>query len=455
MPTRAVAIVGRPNVGKSALFNRLVGRKISIVHDEAGVTRDRLAAQSRLGKQPFTVVDTGGIGSVVDASFSEQVHAEVDIAIETADLLLFVVDAQAGLTPVDRDLAKQLRRVKKPLILLVNKIDQENKHGALAAEFSRLGFENTLSISAEHGRGITELVELVETLLPAQDNEELLPDSSEVATQIAIVGRPNVGKSSLINAILCDRRTLVSEISGTTRDAVDVPYLQGNHRYVLVDTAGIRPRGKVSTSVEAFSVMRSEKSIARAHLCVLVIDATAGVTAQDKKIAGLIQKEHKPCVVAVNKWDLVTVEGERKKFLREFMADIMSELFFVDYAPLVLLSAKTGDNMERLFRMIEQVRRDARGKIGTGQLNRLLQNVLSANPPPIRNGRRFKVLYATQTEAPASEPIPIPRFLLFVNDAEALTPAYRKYLDGRLREESRFSGLPIQLQLRGRPPRER
>jgi GTP-binding protein len=442
-------------VGKSALFNRLVGRKLSIVHDEAGVTRDRLIAESRLGKHPFMIVDTGGIGSVVDASFSEQVHAEVGIAIETADLLLFVVDAQAGLTPVDRDLAKHLRRVKKPLILLVNKIDQENKHGALAAEFARLGFENTLSVSAEHARGITELVELIETLLPARDDGEASSDTSQVATQIAIVGRPNVGKSSLINAILRDRRTLVSEISGTTRDAVDVPYLQGNHRYVLIDTAGIRPRGKVSTSVEVFSVIRSEKSIARAHLCVLVIDATAGVTAQDKKIAGLIQKEHKPCVVAVNKWDLVEIEGDRKEFLREFMADIMSELFFVDYAPLMLLSAKTGDNMERLFRAIERVRRDARGKIGTGQLNRLLQNVLSANPPPIRGGHRFKVLYATQTEAPSSEPIPIPRFLLFVNDAEALTPAYRKYLDGRLREESRFSGLPIQLQLRGRPPRER
>ena len=452
MPARTVAIVGRPNVGKSALFNRLVGRKISIVHDQPGVTRDRLAAECRLGARPFIVVDTGGIGSAVDASFTEQVHAEVDIAIQTADVILFVTDAQAGVTPVDADLARLLRRVKKPLVLVVNKVDVE-KHRTLEGDFSRLGFENTLAISAEHGRGIGELVELTESLLP-----EIDPDAPEIPPEaapakIAIVGRPNVGKSSLINAILEDRRTLVSAISGTTRDSVDVPYTRGKYRFTLIDTAGIRPRGKVDNSVEVFSVMRAEKSIERADLCVLVIDAAMRVTAQDKKIAGLIQKAQKPCVLVVNKWDLVEIEGDHKEFLHEFMDEIRSELFFVHYAPVVLLSAKTGDNIDRLFRTITQVREESRQRIGTGVLNRLLQTILTESPPPLRSGHRFKVLYATQTESYKNEPIPIPRFLLFVNDADALVPAYKKHLDSRLRDEAPFTGLPISVQLRGRKPR--
>lgn len=463
---RTVAIVGRPNVGKSALFNRLAGRKISIVHDQPGVTRDRLTAECSLGAHPFTIIDTGGIGSMVDASFSEQVRTEVEIAMETADAILFVVDGQTGLTPVDEELARMLRRVKKPLILVVNKIDVP-KHEGLGAEFTRLGFEPVLSVSAEHGRGIAELLEAVESALPAGEvaeagetdeagDESARPQPpAPLPIHIAVVGRPNVGKSSLINAILQDRRTLVSDISGTTRDAVDVPCLRGKERFVLIDTAGIRPRGKVSSSVEVFSVMRSEKSIRRADLCVLVIDATAKVTAHDKTIAGLIQQAEKPCVVAVNKWDLAAPEHAGKEAVKAFLDEIRAELFFLDYAPVVLLSAKTGVSMGRLFRVIDQVREDAHARITTGPLNRLVQAVLSANPPPIRSGHRFKILYATQVETDARAPIPVPRFLLFVNDPKALTPAYRKYLEARLRGESRFLGLPVLLQLRGREPRER
>ncbi|MEA3187300.1 MAG: GTPase [Chthoniobacter sp.] len=451
MATRTVAIVGRPNVGKSALFNRLAGRKISIVHDQPGVTRDRLAAECKLGRNPFTIVDTGGIGSVVDASFSEQVRTEADIAIATADVLLFVVDGQSGLTPVDQELAQVLRRADKPLVLLVNKID-DPKHTSFADEFTRLGFKNVLSISAEHGLGIGHLVELAESFLPTKSANE---KSAPASLSIAIVGRPNVGKSSLINAILDDRRTMVSDISGTTRDAVDVPYTRGEQQYVLIDTAGIRARGKVDNSVEVFSVMRAERSIRRADLCVLVIDAVLGVTSQDKKIAGSIQKAEKPCIVVVNKWDLVTIEGERKEFLHEFMDDIRAELFFVDYAPLLMLSAKTGENMERLFRIVEQVRESSRGKISTGVLNRMLQSILTATPPPIRSGRRFKILYATQVEASAGQAIPVPRFLLFVNDPKALPDSYRKHIDAQLREKVRFMGLPIILMFRGRPPREK
>jgi GTP-binding protein len=450
LPTRTAAIVGRPNVGKSALFNRLAGRKISIVHDQPGVTRDRIVAECKLGAHPFTVIDTGGIGGNVDASFTDQVHAEVELALQAAEVILFVVDGKDGLTPVDSDLARRLRRVKKPVILIINKVD-DDKHRNMDAEFSRLGFDHSLRVSAEHGRNIGALVELTESFLPPAP-----PDAPAAAhpIKLAVVGRPNVGKSSMVNVILEDSRTMVSPISGTTRDAVDVPYERGGQPYILIDTAGIRPRGKVDSSIEIFSVMRSEKSIRRADLCVLVIDATVGVTAQDKKIAGQIQEARKPCVVAVNKWDLIEIEGDRKEFLHEFLDGIRSELFFLDYAPVLLVSAKTGDNMTRLFHTIEEVRHCSRKRITTGVLNRLMHDLISANPPPIRSGRRFKLLYATQLDT-GFEAIPTPHFILFVNSADLLAPAYKKYLEGRIRQESPFTGLPVIIDLRGRPPRER
>ncbi len=446
-----IAIVGRPNVGKSAIFNRLAGRRISIVHDQPGVTRDRLFATCKLGSQPFAIVDTGGIGSAVDADFTVQVRAEVDIAIQTADLILFVVDGPAGLTPVDQDLARVLRRTGKPVILVINKIDHD-KHSTLDVEFQRLGFERATAISAEHNRGIVGLVEQIDSLLPELPHDDR---AQKVPTNIAIVGRPNVGKSSLINAVLHDRRTLVSEISGTTRDAVDIPFTLKDQPYVLIDTAGIRPRGKVNNTVEVFSVMRSEKSIRRADLCALVLDATAGVTAQDKKIAGQIQEAQRPCLVVMNKWDLIEQTSERKKFERDFIANIRAELFFLDYAPVLPISALSGENMSRFFRFVEQVRDDSERKIGTGQLNRLLQAMLSAYPPPIRTGKRFKILYATQVDRKGSEPIPIPTFSIFVNDPDVLPPAYRKYLESQLREHQRFLGLPIRLELHGREQRYR
>lgn len=454
LPT--VSIVGRPNVGKSALFNRLVGRRISIVHDMPGVTRDRLLIECKPGDRTFTLVDTGGIGSIVDVDFAEQVHTEADIAIESSAVILFVVDAQTGLHPVDEDLARRLRKTDKPLILVVNKVDHE-KHENLDAEFSELGFENSAAVSAEHGRHIIDLVQMIEELLPEEDSAGTLK-SEDIAPAIAIVGRPNVGKSSLVNALLKDGRTMVSPISGTTRDSVDVPYQRGNRRYVLIDTAGIRSRGKRSDSVEVFSVMRSERSIRRADLCVLVIDAVEGVTAQDKKIAGLIQEAQKPCAVVVNKWDLIKPDRnasqvDRKAFLRTLVENLRAELFFVDYAPLILLSATTGENLSRLFRFIEQIRDDAQVRIGTGQLNRLLQSLAEAWPPPIRNGKRFKILYATQTETTGV--VPVPQIVLFVNNPEILAPNYRKFLENKLREEARFMGLPLKLELRGREPRNK
>jgi len=451
--SRTVAIVGRPNVGKSALFNRLAGRKISIVHDQPGVTRDRITAKCKLGNDPFEIIDTGGIGAKVDASFTDQVHAEVDIALGSSDVLLFVVDGQDGLTPVDLELARMLRKIDKPLILVVNKIDVD-QHMPNAAEFSRLGFENFLAISAEHNRGILPLVAWTERLLPPPVYAEPLSGSAEHPIKIAIVGRPNVGKSSLTNAILQDDRTLVSPISGTTRDAIDIPYERHGNHYVLIDTAGIRPRGKVDNAVEVFSVMRAEGSIRRADICMLVIDATMGVTAQDKKIAGKIQESKRPCIVAINKWDLIKERTEDKESLKAVLDEMRAELFFLDYAPTMLVSAKTGAELTRLFKTIERVQKEAHDRIGTGVLNRLFQAAVSAHPPAMHGGKRFKILFVTQPEHERTEPIPLPKFVLFVNDDKLLDDNYRRFIESQIREKAPYTGLPITFTFRARTPRD-
>ena len=447
-----VAIVGRPNVGKSALFNRLAGRRISIVHDQPGVTRDRISGTCNRGRAPFDMLDTGGIGSDVDTSFTEQVRAEVEIALVASDLLLFVVDGQQGLSPIDQEIARHLRRIDKPLILVVNKID-DDKHFSNFADFTRLGFPASVSVSAEHNRGIDGLIAQIEARLPVDEERE----KAEAAVvkrpvKIAVVGRPNVGKSSLTNALLGDERTLVSDISGTTRDAVDIPYERHGNSYVLIDTAGIRARGKVDNVVEIFSVMRSESSIKRSDLCILVIDATVGVTAQDKKIAGIIQEARRPCVVAVNKWDLIKERTETKEKLGEVLQEMRSELFFLDYAPLLLVSAKTKAEFTRLFKTIEKVRAGSQQRIGTGPLNRLLQTAMSAHPPGSRSGKRFKMLYGTQPECDPGEPIPIPEFVFFVNDEKLLAPTYIKYLENQIREHTPYDGLPLTFRFRARQP---
>ena len=451
--SRIVAIVGRPNVGKSALFNRLAGRKISIVHDMPGVTRDRITALCKLGNDPFEIIDTGGIGANVDASFTGQVRAEVEIALAAADVILFVVDGQDGLTPLDQELAKLLRRNAKPLLLAINKIDVD-QHMPRAAEFTQLGYEDSLSISAEHNRGILPLVAWLERLLPPASRGE--PAAAEVTPiKIAIVGKPNVGKSSLTNAILQDDRTLVSPISGTTRDAIDIPYERHGQRYVLIDTAGIRPRGKRDNSVEVFSVMRSESSIRRADICCLVVDATLGVTSQDKKIAGIIQEAQKPCIIAFNKWDLIKDQTTDKESLNAVLESMREELFFIRYAPSMLVSAKTGAELTRLFKTIERIQNEAQFRIGTGVLNRLLAEAIAKHPPTIRAGKRLKILFGTQPDRPGGKPIPTPEFVLFVNDEKLLDQSYHRYLDTQIREKAPYTGLPIQLHLRARAPRDK
>jgi GTP-binding protein len=447
---RSVAIVGRPNVGKSALFNRLAGRKISIVHDQPGVTRDRITAFCRLGAEPFEIVDTGGIGADPDPDFARPTHEAAEIAIESSDVLLFVVDGQDGAMPLDLELAVKLRGSQRPTILVVNKVDAP-QHDDFPADFARMGFSPTLGVSAAHGRGIDELVAAIEALLPAAKGDA----GPSEAPRLAFVGRPNVGKSSLVNTILHEARAIVSPIPGTTRDVVDIACERDGRRFILCDTAGIRHRSKHNASVEVFSVMRAEEAIERADLCVLVVDATSGVTTQDKKIAGLIQKARKAAVVVLNKWDLVAPSAQSDSgLLTSHVTRVRQKLFFLDYAPVVVLSAKTGGNVRRLFSMVEKIRQHATRRAGTGELNRLLRAVMERQPPPLHGKRRFKLLYATQLVPAWPNPFRGPQFLLFVNDPRLLPESYMSFLQSRLREKWEYPGLPILLSQRGRKKRD-
>jgi len=443
----AVAIVGRPNVGKSALFNRLIRRKVAIVHDQPGITRDRISAVCARGTRPFVLWDTGGIFGAGEAELTRQVRRTAEEAFRDSDLLLFVVDAKEGLSPIDEELARVLRKSQKPVILVINKIDNE-KHEPLAAEFDSLGFRSNVLISAEHDRGTLDLLDMVDRLLPSPTVES--PPTSPESLAVAILGRPNVGKSSLINSIMRNERAIVSELPGTTRDAVDVLYQRDGRAFVFIDTAGIRRRGKQSTSVEIFSVMRAERSVRRADLCILIVDLTAGVTAQDKRIAGLIQAAQKPAIIVLNKWDLVKPNRNQKQTITKLMETARQRIFFLDYAPVLITSSLTGEHVSRLFGSIEKIQRAARQHVGTGVLNRLLRQAFEANPPPTIRARRLKLFYAAQSKGKEGQQLRPPEFVLFVNDPRLLNQTYERYLASRLRRAQPFPGLPIILTLRPR-----
>jgi GTP-binding protein len=449
-----VAIVGRPNVGKSALFNRLAGRNIAIVHDQPGITRDRLAAPCTRGARPFLIWDTGGIGGGPgETELTTQVRAAADAAMRESDVILFAVDAQAGFGSVDQELATMLRKSKRPVVLVINKVD-DPKHEALEADFARLNFADSVMISAAHGRGISHLLETIDRLLPQHVAGQTDTDDEQPAAKkplaLAIIGRPNAGKSSLINSVLRDERTIVSNIPGTTRDAVDIAYERNGEKYLLIDTAGMRARSKHSTSVEVFSVMRAERTIRRADLCVLVIDVTSGVTTQDKKIAGLIQESRKPSIVILNKWDLVKPERGAKAAMQELVADTRERLFFLDYAPVLIASAITGENVAQLFDFIDEIRRAAGVRIGTGVLNRMLGAAMDETLPPTIGNKRLKLFYATQSAGDATRAINPPKFILFVNQPKLLSDPYSRYIEGRIRQVEPFPGLPVLLTCRAR-----
>ena len=459
-----IAIVGRPNVGKSAVFNRLAGRRISIVHDQPGVTRDRITAECTKLKWPVTLIDTGGIGAAIDDALVVQVDAEVDIALEASDVIVFVVDARDGLTPVDEAVAERLRKKHHPVVMAVNKVDSDSQEDAIS-DFARLGFSSVVTTSAAHGRGFAELHSLIEdavrTVFPdvetwdgeadgEGDGEEPGATEAELPTQIAIVGRPNVGKSSLINAILEDKRTIVSELMGTTRDAVDIPYERNGRAFTLIDTAGIRKRNKRDSAVEVFSVMRAERSVRRADLCALVIDASTGVREQDRKIGQLIVEENKPCIVVVNKFDLYHPGGSFKDRWEHLKEEVGRDLFFLHYAPLVAVSAKEGSYLKKIFQAIERVREASRRGLGTGELNRLLQRALVQNPPPFERQRRLNLLYATLAREHRVKRIMAPDIVLFVNHRKLLKDSYARYLEHQIRKNCPYEGLPIRFDVRER-----
>ncbi|MGD1017900.1 MAG: ribosome biogenesis GTPase Der [Verrucomicrobiia bacterium] len=453
-----LAIVGRPNVGKSTLFNRIVGRRIAIVHEEPGVTRDRVAATARWHDKSFEVVDTGGI-AFMDEEKSADLMAnatrhQAEIAIEMATAIIMVVDVTEGVVPLDQEIARKLRTSGKKIFLAVNKVDNDRR-ARTDAEFAELGFDQTFSIAAAHGLGVSELLEAATEAFAAGVEQETTPP-----TRIAIVGRPNVGKSSLINAILKDQRTIVSDIPGTTRDSVDVPFTVHEKPYLLIDTAGLRHRGKINTSVDQFGLMRAERSIRECDIAVLVLDAVAGVTRQDKAIAGQIAEAARGCIVLVNKWDLAEEQEhkervresrgmKRKKTFREqYLEALRKELFFLDWAPVLFASAKTGQNLHQLFEQVAVIETEMTRHIDTPQLNKLFMRAIDAYPPPFSGGKRLKIFYAFQK---ASQP---PTFRLFVNQASSLTPHYKRFLIDKIRAAWAFTGCPILLECRERERRK-
>jgi GTP-binding protein len=452
-----LAIVGRPNVGKSTLFNRIVGRRVAIVHEEPGVTRDRVSAMARWGDKSFEVIDTGGIAFMDEEKTGDVLAAatrrQAEIAIEMASAIIMVVDVTEGVVPLDLEIARKLRGSDKPILLAVNKVDNDRR-ARNEAEFAELGFDQTFSIAAVHGTGVSELLDAATKGFSASVDEETQPPM-----RIAIVGRPNVGKSSLINAILKDERTIVSHIPGTTRDSIDVPFVVNDKQYRLVDTAGLRYRGKIKTSVDQFGSMRAERSIRECDIAVLVLDAVAGVTKQDKKIAGQIAEAARGCIVLVNKWDLAAEEEQKEKmresrgmkrkrsFREQYLEALRKELFFLDWAPVLFASARTGENLNQLFDRVAVIESEMTRRIETPQLNKLFMRALDAYPPPFSGGKRFKIYYAYQK---ASQP---PTFRLFVNQASCLTPHYKRFLIDKIRAAWAFTGCPIVLECQQRERR--
>jgi GTP-binding protein len=424
-----VAIVGRPNVGKSTLFNRIAGERLAIVEDTPGVTRDRIYANCRWLDHEFLLIDTGGITDERDP-IQVQIRKQVDLAIAEADVLIMVVDGREPLTTSDDQVAMLLRKSKKPVVLAVNKV--ENFKETMDAEIYGLGFGEPIRTSAEHGRNIGDLLDAV---LSYESKE---PDTTaKDAIRITMVGRPNAGKSSMVNAILGEERVIVNDQPGTTRDAIDTPFEYHDQHYLLVDTAGIRRKSKVETSVEYYSVLRAIKAVERSDVVVLVLDGSQEISDQDLKIAGIIKDAGKACIIAVNKWDLLAPAG---KTVEQFREKLQDKLDFLSYAPVVFTSAKTGHHLVKLMPLIEEVMQSYTQRISTNKLNQVIGEAIALHHPPSNKGRLFKIYYTSQVK------VKPPTFRFTINDEEGFHFSYQRYLENKLREEFGFSGTPLKFE---------
>ncbi len=430
-----VAIVGRPNVGKSMLFNRLVGRRLSIVEDTPGVTRDRLYAECEWCGRKFDMVDTGGIEPTTDSEILLYMREQAQIAINSATVIVLVTDIRTGVTAADKDVANMLLRSRKPVVLAVNKADSTGAEDPAIYEFYSLGLGDPIAVSAVHGHGTGDLLDECLKYFPPAEEE----DEEDDCIKVAVIGKPNVGKSSLINRILGEKRLIVSDIAGTTRDAVDTMFENEQGRYMFIDTAGIRRKSKVDEKIEKFSVMRSQLAVERADVCIIMIDARDGVTEQDTKIAGLAHESGKACIVAVNKWDLVDKETGTMEKMRK---DIMRDLSFMSYAPIIFISAATGQRTEKLFELINFVNDQSNMRISTGMLNNVLADAQARVQPPTDKGRRLKIYYMTQTG------IKPPNFVIFCNSRELFHFSYQRYIENQLRTVFGLEGTPIRIVIR-------
>jgi GTP-binding protein len=429
-----VAIVGRPNVGKSTLFNRIAGRRISIVEDTPGVTRDRIYAEGEwLGKY-FTMIDTGGIETDTSDNILKQMRIQAELAIDTADVIIFIVDGKMGLTPADREVAQMLRKSGKPVVIGANKVESPKLWDAVY-EFYELGLDDVYGISATQGMGVGDLLDEVIKYFPEDADTEY--DDSII--KVAVIGKPNAGKSSLINKILGEERVIVSNIPGTTRDAIDTRFTDGEDEFVFIDTAGMRRKSSVHENIERYSVLRAISAVERADVCLIVIDSLEGVTEQDKKVAGFAHDNGKAAVIVMNKWDLV--EKDNKTYLR-YEEDIRKGLSYMLYAPIQYISALTGKRSNRIIDSIKDVYKEASKRVPTGVLNDVIGEATLINQPPSDKGKRLKIYYGTQVG------VKPPHFVLFINDKNLMHFSYLRYLENQLRQAFGFNGTPIKLEVR-------
>ncbi|SKA83552.1 GTP-binding protein [Caloramator quimbayensis] len=426
-----VAIVGRPNVGKSTLFNRLAGKRIAIIEDTPGVTRDRIYCESEWLGHKFTLIDTGGIEPESEDIILQQMRKQAEIAIETSDVILFMVDGKEGLTPADTEVAEMLRKTRKPVVLVVNKVDNLNLE-ANAFEFYNLGIGDPVTISASSGLGLGDMLD--EIIKHFKDEED--DDSQDAEIKVAIIGKPNAGKSSLLNRLSGEERSIVSDIPGTTRDAIDSYVIIGEDKFLFIDTAGIRRKSKVKEDVERYSVLRAIAAVERADVCLVMIDGTEGITEQDEKIAGLAHEAGKGVIIVVNKWDAVEKDD---KTMNEFSKTIRNKLSFISYAPIAFISAKTGQKIPKMIELIKHVASQHALRIKTGVLNEVISEAVMMKQPPIEKGKALKIYYATQV---STKP---PTFVFFVNDSEIVHFSYERYLENQLRQHFGLDGTPVRL----------